>query len=106
MSNRNRYAVTVEVEASSEQDAIELVRDPSSGEFEPVGDNPRAHLVDEELAGNRPITTEGFGRLLHHAAEQANKNQWWNVIATLHQATALALRRFDHALNSGRSDTH
>lgn len=39
-----------------------------------------------------------FYRLLRHAAEQAGKNQWLNVLAALNQATDKALQHFDTVL--------
>jgi len=43
---------------------------------------------------------EDWSRLLRHADEQAAKNQWLNVLATLNQAEAEALRRFGAVLKS------
>lgn len=35
---------------------------------------------------------------LEHLIEQAEKNQWWNVISLLNRTQRLAIRRFDAVL--------
>lgn len=41
---------------------------------------------------------------LDHIFEQAQKNQWWNVISCLNRTERLALKRFDAVLKDPRSD--
>jgi hypothetical protein len=42
--------------------------------------------------------SDEFHRMLKHSAEQAEKNQWLNVLSALNKATHEALKQFDSVL--------
>lgn len=49
MRERRRYDVTIEVAAYDEKHAVDLVQDPSGGEWAPLGENPRVRLLDDRI---------------------------------------------------------